>query len=224
MDELEMQVVANSALFQGIPLEGLDLLFPHLAPRRAVFEGDVPILESGQTVCSLGLVLSGRAHVVREDLWGGRVTLEGLLPGDAFAEAQALLPGSPLEVSILAVEPTVVLFLNLEPVARLRLEEGVEEFRRLSQNLLTLLARKNLVLERRAEILSKRTVRNRVLSYLSAESLRRESPRFEIPFSRQELADLLSVNRCALSTEISRLREEGIVACRGRTFAILRGQ
>ena len=213
------QAVIDSSLFEGIAPRDINALLQSLNPRTASFEKDEFILVAGDASRSLGLMLSGAAYEVKENFWGQRTVLAGLRAGDVFGEACALLPDVPLEVSVIAAAPSDVLFLNAEEAFR----PGEDASRaRLARNLLSILARKNLLLSRQAEILSKRTIRGRLMTYLSGESFHRGLTAFEIPFSRQELADHLSVDRCCLSTEIRKLRDEGVIDCERRTFTMLR--
>ena len=80
---------------------------------------------------------------------------------------------------------------------------------------------KNLNFTRKIEHIKKKTIREKLLSYLSGESMKNNSLTFEIPFNRQQLADYLSVDRSALSTEIGKLQKEGIIKCRKNKFTLL---
>ena len=217
MNKAGMGAVTGSGLFEGISAGEADELLAYLRPRREFFDENEFILNCGDCARSVGLLLSGTACVMKEDFWGRRTILSSVEPGDIFAEVYALLPGVPLEVSVLAAAPAEVLFLDVEQALRLR---GVGPHVTLVQNLLSIVARKNLILSRQAEILSKRTIRERLLTYLSAESFHRGLASFEIPFSRQELADHLSVDRSALSNEISKMKEDGIIGCERRVFTL----
>ena len=217
MNEAEMQAVILSGLFEGFEVEEAEELLPRLHPQRASFDKDEFILSSGECPRFIGMLLSGAAQVLKEDFWGRQTVLSSLEPGDIFAEEYALLPDVPMETSVLAAAPSEVLFLDVEQILR---PSGEEPHAFLLENLLAMVARKNLLLARQTEILSKRTIRERLLTYLSAESFHRGLARFEIPFSRQELADHLSVDRSALSNEISKMKEDGVIRCERRTFVL----
>ena len=91
---------------------------------------------------------------------------------------------------------------------------------RLIRNLLTLVSRKNFQLNRKLEHMSKRTTREKLLSYLSMESKKANASTFTIPFNRQQLADYLSVDRSAMSNELCKLRDAGILEFNKNTFTI----
>ena len=217
MNEAEMQAVILSGLFEGFEVEEAEELLTRLRPQRASFDRDEFILTSGECPRFIGMLLSGAAQVLKEDFWGRQTVLSSLEPGDIFAEEYALLPDVPIEASVLAAAPSEVLFLDVEQILR---PSGEDPHAFLLENLLAMVARKNLLLARQTEILSKRTIRERLLTYLSAESFHRGLTRFEIPFSRQELADHLSVDRSALSNEISKMKEDGVIRCERRTFVL----
>ena len=94
---------------------------------------------------------------------------------------------------------------------------------RLMRNLLAVLAEKNLQFSEKLTYMTQRSTRQKLLSYLSAESLRRGAREFEIPFNRQQLADYLSVDRSALSGELSKLRGEGLLDYRKNKFTLAPG-
>ena len=219
MNEQSMQAVINSGLFDGVARREMDGLLLRLHSKQIAFDRNELIMGAGERVQSMGLLLSGAAYVIKDDFWGERTVLSALRPGDVFAEEHALLPDVPLETSVMGAAPGEALLLDAREIFR---DMSDESSSRVAGNLMTILARKNLLLSRQTEILSKRTIRERLISYLSAEAFHRGLSAFEIPFSRQELADHLSVDRCALCTEISRMKEEGIIEAERRTFVMLR--
>ena len=201
----------SSCLFQGIPVEELPALLDRAAAREICFQkGDLLLLRGDVTDC-LGLVLEGTVHIIREDFWGNRSIVGLAGPGEVFAESYALA-GAPLEVSVLAAAPGVALFLDVHCLADSRL----------SANLLHLLAQKNLMLTRKMRHMARRTTRDKLLSYLSAQALLAGCSEFDIPMDRQQLADYLAVDRSAMSAALGKLRDEGILAFHKNHFRLLR--
>ena len=136
----------------------------------------------------------------------------------SWAEAYACLPGEPLMVSVTADAPTRVMFLGVSRMLSMGLEP---EQAILTTNLLRIMARKNVTLSQRMMNISARTIRARLLSYLSQQAIRTGSSRFTIPFNRQELADYLGVERSALSAQMSKMKEEGLIDYRKNAFEVL---
>ena len=210
-------VLTTLPLFRGIPAEDLSGL-PALADarERRCRKGEL-LLRRGEKTARLGLVLSGTVHIVREDFWGGREIVGLAGPGEVFAESYAL-SGEPLEVSALAASEAAVLFL--EPRRAIGGTGPVQE--QLKENLLALLAGKNLQLTRKMRHMARRSTREKLLSYLSAQALLAGTPEFDIPLDRQQLADFLAVDRSAMSAALGKLRDEGILEFRKNHFHLLR--
>lgn len=213
--------MAVSPLFQGIPSEELNALLDCMGAARRRYRRGELILRRGDLAQRLGLVLSGAVHIVREDFWGNR-TIVGLAEsGEVFAESYACLGSEPLEVSALAAVETEVLFLDAGRAVA-GCGRGCAAHAQLSRNLLALLAGRNLALTRKMGHMARRTTRDKVLSFLSAQALRAGGPAFDIPLDRQQLADYLAVDRSALSAVLSRLRDEGVLEFHKNHFRLLR--
>ena len=146
--------------------------------------------------------------------------LLSIVPGQCFAESFACAPGSASTVSVVAQAESAVLWLNVRRLLGL-CPSGCRHHSAILQNLLADLAVKNLRLNEKVSHLSQRTTRARLLSYLSAEAQRQGGPDFDIPFSRQQLADYLSVERSGLSAELSRIQAEGLLTFRKNHFTLL---
>ena len=197
-------------LFRGIPAGELSALLKQAATREVCFAKGELLLHRGETPRSLGLVLEGGVHIIREDFWGNRSIVGLAGPGEIFAESYALA-GKPLAVSVLAATDGRSLFLDAGHLSR-----------RLSANLLALLAEKNLMLTEKMRHMARRTTREKLLSYLSAQALRAGTAEFDIPLDRQQLADFLAVDRSAMSAALGKLRDEGVLEFRKNHFHLLR--
>ena len=168
---------------------------------------------------SIGIVLSGLLHIVRDDYWGNRDIVSPVEPGELFAEAFVCGGAKKLPVSVIAVEPSEVMRFDFNRITR-TCSSACVFHTRLIQNMISTLARKNIQLMEKIECLAQRSTRSKVLSYLSAVAKRQKSGDVEIPFNRQELADYLSVDRSALSAELCRMRDEGLLAFQKNKFCI----
>ena len=205
-----LPVIASSPLFAGIAPQDLEAMLGCLDARSAQFSKGEYLMHAGTPTASLGLVLTGRVLILKEDFWGGRNLLSAPGPGQCFAEAFAAVPGAPLTVSVCADTACTVLFLQVQRVLTL-CPQSCGHHSQLVQNLLSDLAAKNLSLTEKLSHLGKRTTRSKLLSYLSAEAQRQNSTVFDIPFTRQQLADYLLVERSGLSAELSKMRKEGLL-------------
>ena len=199
--EVSTALLLRTPLFRGIPQEALPALLEGLGARkRRCGRGEV-VLRRGERADRLGLVLSGTLHIVKEDFWGSRTIVGLARSGEVFAEAYACLGGEPLEVAVLAAADAEVLFLN-------------------SVQALSC-ARPNLTLTRKIGHMARRTTRDKLLSYLSAQAMQAGGPEFDIPLDRQQLADYLAVDRSAMSTALGKLRDEGVLTFQKNHFHLL---
>lgn len=208
----------KSPLFWDIAEEELSGLLAWMDARKRQYRKGELLLRRGSRTGRLGLVLSGMVHIVREDFWGNRGIVGLAEAGDVFAESYAL-SGEPLEVSVLAAADVTVLFLKVEPMSGIR--EDAPGAAQLTANLLFLLAGKNLQLTRKMRHMARRSTREKLLSYLSAQALLAGGPEFDIPLDRQQLADYLAVDRSAMSAALGRLRDEGVLEFRKNHFRLL---
>ena len=204
--------MTSSPLFRDIAPADLASLLDCLDARERAYEKGAWLLRRGEWTDRLGLVLSGTVHILREDFWGSRSIVGLAGPGEIFAESYALA-GEPLEVSVLAASDARVLFL--------RVETALTGCGQLTRNLTALLAEKNLTLTRKMRHMARRTTREKLLSYLSAQAARAGGPEFDIPLDRQQLADYLAVDRSAMSAALGKLRDEGVLEFRKNHFRLL---
>ena len=205
-----LPVIRSSSLFSGISETELAAMLSCLETREERFSKDTFLLRTGDTAESIGLVLSGSVLVVQEDIWGNRNILSKAGPGQTFAAAYACAPGSLLNVSVLAETPVTAMFLNVKRVLNV-CPSACEHHSRIIRNLLGELAEKNLRFGEKLTHMGQRTTRAKLMSYFSAEAQRLGSYEFDIPFSRQQLADYLAVERSGLSLELGKMRSEGLL-------------
>ena len=203
-------VLRSSQLFSGVSEEELTAMLTCLGAEKRSFPKEVFLLRSGDTAESIGLVLSGSVLVIQEDIWGNRNILSRTAPGQTYAAAFACAPNSVSNVSVVTETPTAVLFLNVKRLLTV-CPSACAHHSRIIRNLLSDLAGKNLLLNEKLTHIAQRTTRAKLMSYLSAEAQRRGAVEFDIPFSRQQLADFLAVERSGLSLELGKMKKEGLL-------------
>ena len=180
----------------------------------------VYILRAGDTTEVMGLVLSGSVLILQEDLWGHRNILSKCTAGDFFGEPYAATSGTVLNVNAVAEDDCTLLFLNVKRLLT-SCPTACDHHQKLIRNLVSVLANRLLVFNDKITHVSKRSTREKLLSYLSSESVRQASLSFDIPFDRQQLADYLCVDRAAMSVELSKLQKEGILKTKRRHFELI---
>ena len=181
-----------------------------LRAEKKNFPKDAFLMRTGDTAESIGLVLSGSVLVIQEDVWGNRNILSKAGAGQTFAAAYACAPGSIMNVSVAAETPVTAMFLNVKRVLNV-CPSACAHHSRMIRNLLGELAEKNLRFSEKLSHMGQRTTRAKLMSYFSAEAQRLGKYEFDIPFSRQQLADFLAVERSGLSLELGKMHREGLI-------------
>lgn len=212
--------LTETPLFRGITAQELEDMLACLGTDVRGYEKGEIIYRTGDVVTSLGVVLSGSVLIENDDIWGNTTVLDCVGPGQIFAETYACTPNEPLMVNVAAAEPAQILFLNVGRVLH-ACSNACGHHTALIHNLLTLSAQKNLNLSRKIFHTSPKTIRGRLLSYLSYQSMRSGSSTFTIPFNRQQLADYLNVDRSALSNELSKMQRDRLIRVDRNHFTLL---
>lgn len=217
--EQYLPLLARTALFQGLTEEELRQTLDCLGAVKRSYPRQSFLLRAGDQTQSVGLLLSGSALLIQEDLWGRRNILAKVGPGDTFAEAFAAA-GGPLNLSVVAHEDSEVLLLDLNRVLTL-CPSACPSHTKLVHNLVAVLAQKLLVLNDKITHMSRQTTQEKLLSYLSAQAQRQGSLTFDIPYDRQQLADYLCVDRAAMSSELSKLQKKGLLQYHRNHFTLV---
>lgn len=178
------------------------------------------IFRAGDSTEVMGLVLTGSTLIIQEDLWGHRNILSKCNVGDFFGEPYAANPGAVLNISVVAEKDCDILFLNVKRLLK-SCPTACDHHQKLIRNLVGVLANKILVFNDKITHVSKRSTRDKLLSYLSSESVKKASLSFDIPFDRQQLADFLCVERAAMSVELSKLQKEGLLKTNRNHFELI---
>ena len=205
-----LPILRNSPFFKGLTDNEILSILHCVNATIISKERNSYIFRAGDSTEVMGLVLSGCVLVIQEDLWGHRNILSKCHTGDFFGEPYAASPGAVLNISVIADEDCEIIFLNVQRLL-VSCPTACEHHQKLIRNLVSVLANKILILNDKITHVGNRTTRDKLLSYLSAESIRHSSLSFDIPFDRQQLADYLCIDRAAMSTEISKLQKETYV-------------
>ena len=211
------ELLRHNPLFSGIQAQELPSLLACLNAKIVPVEKDKPIFLEGDSVSHVGIVLSGAVQVVRDDYYGTRNILTIAEAGDLFGEVFACAGIEFIPVSVFALQNSNIMLFDFKKV--LTVCSNICQFHTLLiQNLMQVLARKNLILNQKIGFLSLRTTKEKVMAYLLDQAKLNQSNSFLIPLDRQGLADYLGVERSAMSTEIGKLKKAGIIDCKGSWF------
>lgn len=212
-----LAIIAASKLFYGVAQEEVAALLASANARwRSCAQGEV-ILLAGSRARDIGVVCAGEVYVAREEITGERSLLARLGVGELFAEAYACAGTTRLPVSTIAAQDCQVLLVDAQSLLAAR--EPVAACARVRENLIRILAQKSVLLNRRLTHLSRRSTREKVLSYFAEQAARQGNP-FTVP-ARQEMADFLCVERSAMCAVIGKMRAAGEIAVEGRKITLL---
>lgn len=218
---MDDKILSKNPLFADMKEEDIVAMLSCLQAVEKVYKkGDI-IYAFGDSAEAMGLILSGSIHIENDDVWGNKNILSRVSKGQVFAEAYACIPGTHMLVNAVATEDTTVLFLDIKKVLH-TCPAACSHHSRLIQNLLTVLARKNLNLTQKIFHTSQKSIRGKLLSYLSDQSMEQGSSQFEIPFNRQQLADYLGIDRSAMSNELSKMHREGYLSYEKNRFNLIK--
>lgn len=214
-------IIEKCPLFDGISRSDFTGMFGCLGANVIEMRKGQPILMEGDATNRIGVILSGSVQLVREDYYGSRSVLSHIGPAQIFGEAYAFSEADALPVSVVPNQDGKVLMLDSRRIASC-CSNACEFHNKMIFNLLRMVANKSLMLHQKIEITSKRTTREKLLSYLAYQAKLQNSNSFTIPFDRQALADYLEVDRSGLSVQISQLRKEGILESEKNHFRLLK--
>lgn len=203
-------ILKKSPLFTRINDDDLESMLTCFGANMKEYNKNEIIFLAGSEITSMGIVLSGSLNLVKEDILGNRMIITEVLTGELFAEIYACAGIRHSPVTVIASNPSKILFLGFHKlITTCSSHCGFHHI--FIENMLTILANKNLQLNQKMSLLSKRTTREKLLEYFQYQIEKQSNFEFEIPFTRNELADYLCVDRSALSRELGKLRDEGII-------------
>lgn len=212
-----LSILKNSNMFNGINDNELLGLLKCLNSRIVKYKKGDYIIRCGDTVHSIGMVLSGGSLIQKEDYWGKCTIIQEVTPSYTFAESYAFLQDSPSLINVVCNKDSEIMFFDIKKITTM-CSSACSFHTKLINNLLSNIAKSNINLTKKIDYMTKKNIRERLLSYLSNEYIKNDNSAFEIPFNRQQLAEYLSVDRSALSNEISKLQKEGIITSKKNKF------
>lgn len=215
-----LDVLRKCPLFTEIEEENLLKMLVCLGAKVESFDKKYTIIAEGNPAKYIGIVLSGSVQIIRIDYYGNRSILTESGASEVFGEAFACAEVSAIPVTVIANEPCEIMLIDCAHILH-TCSNNCGFHQQLIFNLMKDLATKTLLFHQKIEITSKRSTREKLMTYLMFQAKKAGKNRFEIPFDRQELADYLEVDRSGLSAEISKLRKEGVIESSKNEFVLL---
>ena len=218
---MNLNFLTKCNLFENISYEDAQEMLRSLQAYTKNYQKREIVYHIGDKIQTIGIILAGSVHIERDDVWGNKTLLDRIGIGQVFAEAYACAQQEPLMVNVVAAEKSEILFLNMSRVLQV-CPQTCGCHRKLIQNLLKVTACRNLSLTRKIFHTTPKTLRGKILSYLSDQALLQGKYEFKIPFNRQQMADYLGVDRSAMSNELWKMKREGLIDFEKNDFSLLK--
>lgn len=215
-----LAVLKKTVLFLGVKENEIEAMLSCLQMRKQSYKKGEYVLNQGQRWENILILVEGKLHIQQDDYWGKRTLVDGINPGEMFGESYAAPESGALMNDVMAVEDSVVLFFNVKKIITV-CSSACKFHTLVVQNLFFAISEQNRKLVQKISYLSKRTTREKLIAYLSDEAKCQNTSCVSIPFNRQELANFLSVERSAMSNELSKMRDEGLITFNKNHFTLL---
>ena len=211
----------NLPIFYNLKKEEIINILKFFNYSKEDFEKNNFIFEIGKPISKIGIILSGEINIIKEDFWGNRNILNKFKSGEIFGEVFALAKVSPNNILVETSQNSKILFLDLTNFS-IDNENNSNEILKFLSNIFKISLKKNILFTEKLEHITKKTIREKIISYLSTEALKNRSNSFFIKFDRQELADYLFVERSALSRELGSMKKDGLIEYNKNYFTLIK--
>ena len=213
-------VLKRTKLFSGVGEKDIASLLSCLGARKKEYKKGEYILREGEHISDIFILVEGKIHIQKDDYWGNRSILSVISVGEMFGEGYAAPESGALLNDVVAVEDSSVIFFDIKRILT-TCSSACRFHNMIVQNMFFAISDKNRKLVQKLGHMSGRTTRAKLISYLSEEAKRQVSSTFTVPFNRQQLADYLCVDRSAMSNELCKMRDEGMIKFEKSRFELL---
>ncbi len=221
--KIDTELLSTFPLFSGIKKSDLEPMLGCINAHTHAYKKNDYISLTGDTLRYVGVVCSGDIHMVTEDIWGNKSLFAVFSSGELFGESSVCTDSAASSVSFRAATNCSILFMPFNRVVH-SCTVACEFHHRLIENMVQIIAQKNVQLIEKLEIISKKTMREKILTYLSQQARIHGKKYFTTPLGRMELADYLCVDRSALTRELSSMRDAGLIDFDRNTFRFLKSE
>lgn len=218
--EKYVSVLCKSRLFTGVSEKDLLIMLKCLEAQDYHYKKGEYVFCQGELLNHITVLVSGELHIQKDDYWGNRSILNRVGIGEMFGEAYLAQDEGVILNDVVAAQDSVVVFFDVKRIIT-TCSSACNFHTQVVQNLFFSISEKNRNLVQKLGHISKRTTREKLISYLSEEAKRQKNGNIVIPFNRQQLADFLSVDRSAMSNELCKMRDEGLLKFDKNKFVLL---
>ncbi len=213
-------VLKKTKLFAGVGDDEINSMLSCLGAKLYTYKKGEYVFRQGEHISDISVLVEGNLHIQKDDYWGDRSILGQIAVGEMFGEAYVSPENSILLNDVVAIEDSAVIFFDVKRIIT-TCPSACRFHSIVVQNMFFAISEKNRKLVQKLGHMSKRTTREKLISYLSEEAKKQNNASFIIPFNRQQLADFLSVDRSAMSNELCKMRDEGLIEFEKNCFKLL---
>lgn len=214
-----LKILKKSQLFSGVAEDEIEAMLDCLSAELRTYQKGSYVLHQGEYLHHITVLVAGSLLIQKDDFWGNRSIVNKINVGEMFGEAYVAPGSEALLNDVIATEDSTIIFFDVHKILT-TCSSACRFHAMVIQNLFYAISVKNRSLVQKLGHMSKRTTREKLLSYLSEQAKKQGTSSFEVPFNRQQLADFLSVDRSAMSNELCKLRDEGLLSFERNRFQL----
>lgn len=207
-------------MFAGVGEDEISAMLSCLDAKLKTYKKGEYVLRQGERLGDIIVLVGGNLHIQKDDYWGNRSILGQIAVGEMFGEAYVAPESGGLLNDVVAIEDSAVIFFDVKRILT-TCSSACRFHAIVVQNMFFAISEKNRKLVQKLGHMSKRSTREKLISYLSEEAKKHKSAIFTIPFNRQQLANFLSVDRSAMSNELCKMRDDGLIEFDKNSFKLL---
>lgn len=215
-----LPVLKRTSLFAGVGDSEIEAMMSCLNTRVRSFKKGEYVFRQGEHLSDIAVLTKGTLHIQNDDYWGNRSILGQISVGELFGEAYVAPESGVLHNDVVAIEDSTVIFFDVRRILT-TCSSACRFHTMVVQNMFFAISEQNRRLVQKLSHMSKRSTREKLISYLSEEAKKQKSSSLIIPFNRQQLADFLSVDRSAMSNELCKMRNDGLIEFEKNHFRLL---
>jgi CRP-like cAMP-binding protein len=209
--------MAKTSIFNELSFQDQDKLLNDFKARSSSFSKGVTIMSNLRTTRDFNIVKSGIINIIRFNYNGTRTIIETLEEDDIFGHFSS---ATQEELYVIAETDAEIISFNYDQIFQ-RYSKNIDLHYQFNENVVKILAKKLQATNDRIQILTEKTIRNKLLNYFNSLYKKNLSKNITIPFSLTNLADYLSIDRSAMMRELKNLKDEGLINQKGKKIQLL---
>lgn len=214
-----IDIIIKTRLFDNIDKKEIPNILNNFKSQKKSYDKGNIIIDTGDKVESIYIILNGKIEISKEYDDTRKNIVNILESGEIFAEAMALSTNKISQITAISLNKSEILKINIHNIFDNNFEKNDKNI--FIENLLKIISDKNKFLSIKNDILSQKSLRNKIVLYLKYMSNMQKSKKITVPYSRDKLAEFISADRSALSRELNRLAKEKMIELNGNKINII---